>query len=268
MTAEYSERKACCAAVYEHDWVRVLLGESFHPGGLALTERLGELLALGRNSVLLDVACGHGASAVHLARVFRCRVVGVDLSALNIARGVESARAAGIEDLVEFRVGDGENLPLPDASVDAVLCECAFCIFPSKEKAAAEFARVLRPGGSVGLSDLTRSGQLPAELDSLLAWIACIADARPAQEYVEYLCGAGLSHPLVEPHDEALSEMVTGIRGKLLGAELLLKLGKLSLPQVDIDGARDMAQAAEKAVPEGKLGYTLIVARKGGDVTT
>ncbi len=268
MTAEYSERKACCAAVYEHDWVRVLLGESFHPGGLALTERLGELLALGRNSVLLDVACGHGASAVHLARVFRCRVVGVDLSALNIARGVESARAAGIEDLVEFRVGDGENLPLPDASVDAVLCECAFCIFPSKQKAAAEFARVLRLGGAVGVSDLTRSGRLPPELDGLLAWIACIADARPAQEYVEYLCGAGLSHPLVEPHDEALSEMVTGIRGKLLGAELLLKLGKLSLPQVDIDGARVMAQAAEKAVREGKLGYTLIVARKGGDVTT
>jgi len=261
MTVEY---KACCAAVYEHDWVRLLLGESFHPGGLALTERLGELLCLGRDSVLLDAACGHGTSAVHLARIFGCRVIGVDLSALSIARGVESARAAGVEELVEFHAGDGENLPVPNASVDAVLCECAFCIFPAKERAASEFARVLRRGGVVGLSDLTRSGQLPAELDSLSAQVACIADARPAQEYVRYLCDAGLSDPLVEPHDEALGEMVTSIRGKLLGTELLLKLGKLSLPEVDLDEAKVMARAAEKAVRARQLGYALIVAHKEG----
>jgi ubiquinone/menaquinone biosynthesis C-methylase UbiE len=64
-----------------------------------------------------------------------------------------------------------------------VICECAFCTFRDKSAAASEFARVLKPGGKVGLSDLTRSGILPAELDGLLAWVACIADARPISEY-------------------------------------------------------------------------------------
>lgn len=256
------EQKACCAALYEHDWVRLLLGESFHPGGLALTERLGRLLHLDQRSVVLDVACGQGTSAVHLARIFGCRVIGVDLSAQTTARAEDAARTAGVEDQVEFRIGDGESLPLPDGSVDAVICECAFCSFPSKDQAAAEFARVLRPGGVVGLSDLTRAGPLPAELDTLLAWIACIADARPASEYAAYLRDAGLSDPTVEAHDEALTEMVASIRGKLLGAELLIKLGKVSLPGVDIDEAKSMARVAEQAVRKGQLGYTLIIARK------
>lgn len=143
-------------------------------------------------------------------------------------------------------VGDGENLRLPDASVDTVLSECTFCMFPSKEKEVSEFARVLRPGGAVGISDLTRSGQLPIELDGLLAWIACIAD---------------LSNPLIEAHDESLSEMVAGIRGKLLGVDLLVQLGKLPLPAMDINAAKAMARHSEKAVREGLLGYALIIAR-------
>lgn len=57
---------------------------------------------------------------------------------------------------------------------------------------ASEITRVLRPGGRLGLSDLARSGPLPAELEGLLAWIACIADAQPVDRYVEYLATAGL----------------------------------------------------------------------------
>ncbi len=84
-------------------------------------------------------------------------------------------------------------LTFEDASFDAVICECAFCTFPDKERAAAEFARVLRPGGRVGLSDLTRTGPLPDELEGLLAWVACIADARPVEEYAHFLTAAGIS---------------------------------------------------------------------------
>jgi arsenite methyltransferase len=58
------EVKACCAALYESDWARLLLGDSLHPGGLALTERLGSLLGLGPGDRVLDVACGPGTSAL------------------------------------------------------------------------------------------------------------------------------------------------------------------------------------------------------------
>lgn len=80
-----AELKSCCAAVYGSDWARLLLGDSFHPGGMALTTRLGELVGLGPDDRVLDVAAGRGTSAIHLARRFGCAVVGVDLSAASVA---------------------------------------------------------------------------------------------------------------------------------------------------------------------------------------
>ena len=65
------------------------------------------------------------------------------------------------------------------ASVDAIICECAFCTFPDKQAAANEFARVLKPGGRVGLSDITREPGPAGELVDLMAWVACLADAGP-----------------------------------------------------------------------------------------
>ena len=54
--APAAEIKACCAALYESDWAKLLLGDSFHPGGLQMTERLGTLLQLRPGMVVLDVA--------------------------------------------------------------------------------------------------------------------------------------------------------------------------------------------------------------------
>jgi arsenite methyltransferase len=260
-----AEVKRCCAAAYQSDWVRLLLGESFHPGGAALTRRLGEVLSLRPSLRVLDVASGAGAGAIVLAQTFGCEVVGVDYGAESVGGATAAAEAAGVASRVRFLQGDAEHLPIADASVDAIVCECAFCTFPDKAAAASEFARVLRPGGRVGLSDLTRHVEtLPAELQDLLAWIACIADARPVEEYVGYLRDAGLRVGLVEPHDEALAELVHDIRTKLLGAELLLKLRQLDAPPgVDFELARVMARAAAEAVRARQFGYALVVATKG-----
>lgn len=257
------EVKSCCAALYASDWARLLLGDSFHPGGLTLTERLGELLRLQPGDNVLDVAAGRGTSALHLAWRFGCRVVGLDFGGRNVAAASEAAAQAGLADRVCFAAGDAERLGFAGDAFDAVICECAFCTFPDKHAAAAEFARVLRPGGRVGLSDLTRSGRLPSPLDGLLAWVACIADARPVEDYVTYLTTAGVAPDLIESHDVALGELIEGIRGKLLAAELLVKLRKLDLPGVDFNHAKLLARSAADAVQTGQLGYALIVATKG-----
>ena len=76
--------KQCCATFYGSDFARMLLGDSFHPGGTRLTERLGELLALTSQSQVLDVASGRGTSAFHLAKTFGCKVTGIDLSEENV----------------------------------------------------------------------------------------------------------------------------------------------------------------------------------------
>lgn len=260
---EPGELKSCCAAVYQSDFARMLLGDSFHPGGLRLTERLGEVLELKRAVRVLDVASGKGESAIFLAQRFGCEVVGIDFGRSNVEEATERARMAGVSELTTFRQGDAESIEFGAGSFDAVICECAFCTFPDKRVAAGEFARVLRPGGRVGLSDLTRSGPLPPQLEGLLAWVACIADARPVTEYAEYLTGAGFGAIQVEPHDAALAELVRDIQGRLMGAELMVTLKKIPIDGVDFGEARRLAHAAAEAVQAGRLGYALLSGRLG-----
>src|SRR5579864_2623367 len=189
--------KSCCANIYQSEWARLLLGESFHPGGTALTAYLGASLHLRPDQRALDVAAGQGTSAIHLAQRFGCSVLGIEYSRVAVERAIQAAQKASVAHLVTFEQGDAEQLPVPVASFDVVLCECAFCTFPNKAMAASEFVRVLSPGGRVGLSDLTRTGEIPAELQGLLAWIACIADAQHLENYVQYLTEAGLTIQLV-----------------------------------------------------------------------
>jgi len=258
------EVKACCSAAYASDWARHLLGESFHPGGLALTKRLGTLLDLGPGKRLLDVAAGCGASAIFLAQQCGCEVIGVEYGHDLVREATRAAEAAGIAHLVCFEQGDAERLAFADDQFDAVMCECAFCTFPNKKAAGGEFARVLRPGGSMGLADLTRSGEVPPELQGLLAWIACIADALSTGEYVHSLSNAGLMVDRIELHDEALTEMVRDMRTKLFAAELLVKLKQVNLPSLDFERAKALARAADEAVRDGCFGYALMTAIKPG----
>ncbi len=261
--ADTTELKSCCATVYQSEWARVILGDSFHPGGLALTEHLGATIGLAPGQRLLDVASGQGASAIRLAERFGCTIVGVDYGDESVRNATAAATAAGVGQLVTFQQGDAERLPVADGSFDAVICECAFCTFPDKPTAASEFMRVLKPGGRVGLSDLTRSGAIPTDLQGLLAWIACIADAQPLDEYARYLREAGLTVNLVEAHDDALAAMVREIQGKLLGAEIMVKLKKIDLPPtVDFDQAKRMARAAAEAVQAKHFGYAVLTATK------
>jgi ubiquinone/menaquinone biosynthesis C-methylase UbiE len=173
MSMEEQSVKQCCATFYGSDFARMLLGDSFHPGGTRLTERLGQLLALTSQSHVFDVASGRGTSAFHLAESFGCKVIGVDLSEENVGLATAEAAERGLAGQVSFQLGDAERLPFEDDSFDAILCECAFCTFPSKPVAAHEFYRVLKPGGQLGLSDLTRIETAIPGLEGLLSWIAC-----------------------------------------------------------------------------------------------
>lgn len=255
---EHERIKQCCATLYESELARLLLGDSFHPGGLKLTERLGVLLGLHPGSRVLDIASGKGTSAIFLAERFGCEVVGIDYSEQNVEQAIAAAAAKELASLVRFRQADAECLPFDDGSFDAVICECAFCTFPDKPAAAREFARVLRHGGGVGLSDVTRVPELPKELGGLLAWLACIADAQSLETYGTYLAEAGMRVTETETHNQALAQMVGQVRTKLLGIEIMQKLNKIKLPEIDFEGARSLARATQDAIAQGRIGYAII----------
>ncbi len=254
--------KQCCATFYGSDLARILLGDSFHPGGVRLTQRTGELLGLTPDAHVLDVAAGQGTSALHLAKSFGCRVTGIDLSEANIVAARAAAESLGLAGRVHFELADAERLPFSDATFDAIVCECAFCTFPGKAVAAAEFARVLKDGGAVGISDLTRTVDRLPELEGLLAWIACIGDALPVGEYAAILSDAGLVVKKTELQDDALAEMVRGIQARLLGVEIAYGLGKLNIPGLDLSAAKEFARVAAEAIRGGKLGYAILIARR------
>ncbi|MGH2973694.1 MAG: class I SAM-dependent methyltransferase, partial [Solirubrobacterales bacterium] len=169
------EVKARCVAAYGDQAVRWLVGESLHPGGLALTDQLLESLQLTRESTLLDVACGTGASSRRAFETDGCSVVGTDLSTAMVGDAV----ATSPNERVRFLVADAEGLPLADESVDAVLCECALCLFPDPLRALGEAVRVLRPGGRIAVSDMTADTvRLPGSLLTVAGRVACLGAAR------------------------------------------------------------------------------------------
>jgi arsenite methyltransferase len=252
--------KACCARSYQSDVVALILGESYHPGGLELTRRLGGSLGLRSGQKVLDVASGPGATAFLLAAEFGVEVEGVDLGSESVAKANARAAERGIDGRVRFTVGDAEELPLADASVDAVVCECAFCTFPDKPTAARELARVLRPGGRLGITDVALDPtRLDDELRSMAGWVACLADARPLEEYVALLEAEGLRVTLTEHHDDALAAMIDQIDARLVA----FRMAKVAaLEAIDFDQARRRVAAAARAVAEGIAGYKLLVAEK------
>jgi arsenite methyltransferase len=252
-----SDPKGCCARLYESDAVRWLLDGQLHPGGERLTLRLAELAGIGPGRRVLDVACGSGATALLLGRELGCITVGVDLGAGAIEQARRAVRAG---ERASFLVGDAEALPLPDAGFDVALSECSLCVFPDKPRAIAEMARVVRPGGTVAVADVTADlAALPARLGTAAARVACVADARSADEYVALLRGAGCEPFAIEPHDSELLAMAERVEARLRVARMLAPPGD---QRERVREAAALARMAIEAIARGSLGYVLIVARR------
>jgi ubiquinone/menaquinone biosynthesis C-methylase UbiE len=118
-------------------------------------EQLAEACDLRFDERVLDVAAGNGNATLAAARR-GAKVTSTDYVAGLLDRGAERARAEHLE--VSFQVADAEALPFEDASFDAVLSTFGVMFSPDHAKAAAELARVCRPGGRIGLANWTPEG--------------------------------------------------------------------------------------------------------------
>jgi arsenite methyltransferase len=251
-----TDPKGCCARLYEGDAVRWLLDDQLHPGGERLTLRLAQLADVAPGARVIDIACGSGATALLLARELECVTVGVDLG----ARAIEQARrATRAGERARFLLGDAEALPVPDASFDVALSECSLCTFPDKPRAIAEMTRVVRPGGTIAIADVTADlDALPAQLRTAAARVACVADARRASEYAALLRDAGCEPLAIEPHDAELRTMADRVEARLRAARMLAPPGE---QRERIRAAASLARMAIDAIAHGTLGYALITAR-------
>lgn len=118
-------------------------------------ELIVERLEPSARTSWLDLACGTGAVAERSAAQ-GADVVGVDLAPALIETAKERASALGLE--IDYRVGDAERLELPDGAFDVVSSAFGVMFAPDHEAAAAELARVTKPGGRIGLANWLQSG--------------------------------------------------------------------------------------------------------------
>lgn len=151
------------------------------------------LIDLLPGHTVLDLGSGGGLDVLMSARRVgpTGRAIGVDMTP-EMLEVAEANRAAAGLDNVEFRLGHIEDLPVDDASVDAVVSNCVLSLSPHKEQVLAEAYRVLVPGGRLAFADLATLSPLPAAItQSLAAWVGCLAGAWPIAEWSKHLMALG-----------------------------------------------------------------------------
>jgi arsenite methyltransferase len=116
--------------------------------------------------VVLDIGSGAGIDSILAARRVgpEGTAIGLDILPEMCERARGHAAEAGVQAWTEFRVGEMERIPMPDASVDVVISNGVLSLSARKSRALAEIYRVLRPGGRISLADLTVEGELPPEI--------------------------------------------------------------------------------------------------------
>ncbi len=200
---------------------RKFYGDSFHFGyfqhgvddlGKALdahTDLVAEMARLAPGMRVLDVGCGIGAPALRIARRHECHVVGVNISAEQVRQGHEIVLSAGASDRVTIQRGDARALDFPDQSFDAVLClEVAgdICVrADDKDRLAAELYRVLRPGGSLGFSDLALRSPPTRSEDRALRALLYHSGSELVTDWPAVLTGHGF---LVLEHRDILTQVL------------------------------------------------------------
>jgi arsenite methyltransferase len=143
--------------------------------------------------VVLDLGSGGGIDCFLAAKRVgpAGRVIGLDMTPDMIKLARRNAKKIGATN-VDFRFGEMEDMPLPDASVDAIISNCVINLSPDKDAVFREAYRVLGPGGRLGVSDIVVDGELPDFIRTKLnAWAGCLAGALDERVYLDKIRAAG-----------------------------------------------------------------------------
>ncbi len=202
------------------------------------------LAALRDGETVLDLGSGAGFDCFLAAKRVgeRGRVIGVDMTPEMLERARANARRGGYRN-VEFRLGEIENLPVADCSVDVIISNCVINLSPDKERVFREAFRVLKPGGRIMVSDMVLLGELPDAIKkSVEAYAACIAGAETKERYLSLISGAGFDDVTVVgearyPVEDVLEN--PDLRSVVEGAGIDLKgIDHLPVASIKVSGTK------------------------------
>ena len=188
---------------------------------------------------VLDLGSGGGIDVLLSAKRVgpTGRAFGVDMTDEMLALAQANAAQAGATN-VEFLKGHIEAIPLPAESIDVVISNCVVNLAADKRAVFAEIARVLRPGGRIGISDIVAEDSLTpdqrAERGSLAG---CIAGALSISEFREGLQAVGLTDVTITPSHTVTDGMISAIIKATKPAD--------ARPLIDLSAPREMLPVAE-----------------------
>lgn len=162
------------------------------------------LASLREGETVLDLGSGAGLDCFIAAnKVGRSgKVIGVDMTPEMIFKARENAEKNNYKN-VEFRLGEIENLPAADASVDVIISNCVINLSPKKQEVFREAFRILKSGGRMHVSDIVLLKELPESiLNSAEAYTGCVSGAIMKNDYIETIKDAGFQS--VEILDEKI----------------------------------------------------------------
>jgi ArsR family transcriptional regulator len=156
----------------------------------------GNPLAFGKikeGDIVLDLGSGAGIDAILAAKRVGVngKIIGVDMTEEMVEKARENAEKQGIKN-VEFLLGEIENLPIPNNSVDTIITNCVINLIPDKAETFSEAFRVLKPNGKIYLSDIVLLKELTEEQRSNKELISgCVAGALLRDDYLNKIKQAG-----------------------------------------------------------------------------
>ena len=156
-------------------------------------------VGLKPGETILDLGSGGGIDVFLAAKKVGAKgsVIGVDMNEAMIKRAREAANDYGFKN-VDFRLGEIEDMPVDDGTIDAIVSNCVINLSPDKPRVFREANRVLKPGGRITVSDIVTEGEIPEEIRrDLNSWASCVSGALPQEEYLKDIEAAGFKKPKI-----------------------------------------------------------------------
>ena len=185
------------------------------------------IASLKEGETVLDLGSGGGFDAFVAGPKVGAtgKVIGVDMTAEMISKARKDiaiyTKHTGLSN-VEFRLGEIENLPVADSSVDVVISNCVLNLSPNKPQVWREIARVLKPGGRVAISDLALLKPLPPGVVEMVeALVGCVAGAILVEDIERITKDVGLLDVKLEPkvgYIDAMTSWQDPLYQKILAA--------------------------------------------------
>ena len=180
------------------------------------------LASLKKGEIVLDLGSGGGIDVFLAAKKVgaKGKAIGVDMTEEMVDKARGTAAEYGVKN-VEFRLGEIENLPVEDVSVDVVISNCVINLAPDKEKVFREAYRVLKPNGRMMVSDIVTEGELAEQIrKSLEAWAGCIAGALEKNQYLDAIGRVGFKKVRVVSESSYSIDVSKELGGKITSVQV------------------------------------------------